>query len=352
MIENFYMSNESHFIPISSSARNDTITPEAKGEIETFPTSFDQSYIQLQRSTPLDCDALRHWETNMIGIQDTQCYIQKYTQTIRSDGYDPASDRNVRAINTEVSVKRYGIDPESAEAIGGTYNGTTVLHPTEHHLFSHALRYLNEDHHVVMVDMYAKDEYGYIRRDPNTALPETHTVTLFTDRHNNIVLLDPSNTTFTEYLQPLLQQLSSQQSGRRVITANVPGNKVYQVSNEDARRDCISVALAAANEIMADPHIEVSEVVRRIANVPKAIVPELSKKEAQAATQAIKALAQPLARGQHSTDPTIRKHSSEEIRHTVESMRKSPAFPEDSPNSARGTISHATNQQSQIVGRK
>ena len=178
-----------------------------------------------------------------------------------------------------------------------------------------------------MVDMYAKDESGRIRKDTETGLPETHTVTLFSGTNDNIVLLDPSNTTFTEYLQPLLQQLSQEKGiGKNVITIDVPGDKIYQVANPKFGRDCISVALAAANEINAGTNIEPPDIIRKIGNVPKAIAPDFTKREAAAAKTIITQLPGQIALGQHSTDPTIRKASTEEIQTRVQAMRQGSAL--------------------------
>ena len=344
------MSGAAEF-PISAHARDNTVTPEAIGEIRMFAVNFDQSYIQAQRGHPDDSRAFDQWDRTILAIQDTQCYVQEYHETDRRDRYETELV-DVRPGESGIKVNRYAIDPVSARPIACTYNGRGALHPTEQHLFASALRDIEKRDRVVMVDMYAKDKDGNIRQDPQSMLPETHTVALFTDNQDHIVLLDPSNTTFSDYLVPLLNRLCQEKKiEKSVISVNVSDDKVYQVANPEVTRDCISVALAAANHIAHEPGIEANEVIKRIANVPRAIVPGLTKGERKNAADAIQRLQRPVALGQHSTDMRIRDVASQEIISIVEDMRKSPVFSAGGADSRSFTTSSTNPAKKKVSGR-
>jgi hypothetical protein len=272
----------------------DTVTPEAKGAVR---------------------------ELAPVGL--TRCYVQEYNETDRRDLYDERYEPEVHKRENGIIVKRYAIDPLGQHQLEGKYHD--ILHPVERTVFREALSAIDQEK-VVLVDMYAKMPDTAKNRADGTVgniqvgddnQPEIHTIALY-PRENRIILLDPSNTTFSGYLAPIL----TDQYSKKVLSVPIEKNKTYHAQSLPGQglsdgRDCISVALAMANIIKHNPNIPEQEVLSRVSNQPKVFDSTLSKSETKTAVQNITELPVEASRMHHSTDRDLRDPSSQFIREQV-----------------------------------
>ena len=113
---------------------------------------------------------------------------------------------------------------------------------------------------AALVDIYARNKKdGTIRGDATAA--ETHTVLLYVRPDSRIALLDPSNDDFSGFVRPLLSEICVQHTTPNVIQVATPGGALFRGNLRGgdvatADRDCVSIALAAANMISRNPNTE------------------------------------------------------------------------------------------------
>lgn len=128
----------------------------------------------------------------------------------------------------------------------------TVLHSLETTMIAKALSDLTTQKKTVLIDIFARDDKEQIRFDKKTNFPETHTVVLCKNGDSNIIVIDPSNSTFSKYLASEISNLLV--SGKLMDqTLKVPANeiKIYTPGkdvgpNPNQYRDCIDIAVKIA----------------------------------------------------------------------------------------------------------
>ena len=128
----------------------------------------------------------------------------------------------------------------------------TILHPLEMIIINKALSDLTAQKQTVLIDIFARDDKEQIRFDEKTNLPETHTVVLYKNDDSNIIVIDPSNSTFSKYLASeisnLLVKVELMDQTLKAFTNEL---KIYTPSknigpNPEQYRDCIDIAVKIA----------------------------------------------------------------------------------------------------------
>jgi len=223
-------------------------------------TSIDKVYTKDLEKTELE----------VISIEDKISSIKKSTLIQIKDNsnfgfktiYQEAINENDNSIRNDVpAVLRYGLNTESdtLKNLVGSYIEKGVLHPYEEALFIEAINYLKNvesteqyikdvyeyPNNVVLVDIFDRSK-GFINEGHN----QTHTIALWKKKDNELVLIDPSNVSFSSDIAKIL----------KINSMIVPGNQIYFPGNNKTGysdyseilpkpRDCIDVAVKIGFEL-------------------------------------------------------------------------------------------------------
>ena len=224
-----------------------------------------------------------------------------------------------------------------------------VLHPVEFYTLSNALNYLKNTtpadkdlrpppdergvrvwrekeykENVVLCDIFARTG-GVIRRCMGGNIPEVHTVVLWKITDEKVVLIDPTNASFSAIaarhligedltIVPVVDEFNSDSIPKQFY--NKGGEKIIEGRKSIEPRDCIDIAVKVAFEIQelqmlsTDPSEIISEVYKEMANCDNID-----------AANSLKFL-----RGAHSSDATQRQLFSY-MYHTLSSTEENPINP-------------------------
>lgn len=173
----------------------------------------------------------------------------------------------VKSYNTALQQKVSALSQKSGKS-NKPELPKTILHPLEIITTIKAISFMVEEKKTALIDIFARDDKEQIQFDIKTKLPETHTIVLYKNNDNNIIVIDPSNSTFSKYLASEMSNLLV--SGKLMDqTLRVPTNeiKIYTPSknigpNPDQYRDCIDIAAKIAFGLNknADP-IDISKII-------------------------------------------------------------------------------------------
>ncbi len=143
------------------------------------------------------------------------------------------------------------------------------LHKIEKEIFDKAFEQLNRPNTpcVVLVDVLVREKNSnptqnsdmyIVREDYKTKAPETHTVCLWKQSINNVMLIDPSNSKFTAYLKDIIERAFPTFKTEIMVHTN---DKRHKIGNDDLfysaglwvvggntfqARDCIDIAVKIA----------------------------------------------------------------------------------------------------------
>ena len=152
-----------------------------------------------------------------IKLPDKALYVQLYHETGQSG----------------VSVSRFAMNPGKLNEMVGQKLGNS-LHLAEQILFDEALSVLDKStsakalgnkkqqkspNNVVLVDIFAREKDGTIKNE--NGKPETHTVALWKKENGKIILIDPSNVTFSSGLISSLQFLAKNRNNKAPESTDV-----------------------------------------------------------------------------------------------------------------------------------
>lgn len=129
-----------------------------------------------------------------------------------------------------------------------------TLHPLEVINLQNAINYLStkEENKTVLIDIFARDpQTGMIKwQEDNPLLPETHTVVLFKNSEKQLVVIDPSNSSFSKHLSTNTKMLISDDIQILVPQKEVriyeQDKKIGTGSEPYKYRDCIDIAVKIA----------------------------------------------------------------------------------------------------------
>lgn len=172
-------------------------------------------------------------------------------------------------------VLHYGLNTNSKflQNLVGNYIQNGILHPCEKALFIKAFEYLNQiestenyiqtsiqdrteyPRNVVLVDIFDRST-NVINKGHN----QTHTISLWKNKDNEIVLIDPSMKSYSDHLLPDLNMLGSGFEIKVFAVDQIYGVSIYPNNNritgysdyQDPNpkpRDCIDIAVKIAFEL-------------------------------------------------------------------------------------------------------
>ena len=194
------------------------------------------------------------------------------------------------------SVKRFAINPLSV--FPGTPTNPYILpadhlHHIEHFILQQALAKLNTVGAVVIMDIFVLDKttraqcYATFTQANGATIniPETHSVVLWKKDANTLVLIDPSNVTFSARLKAAYPNYKGNITAPTGLSdARIPGKVIYNggpqtvprgYSDVDIyppqARDCIDIAVKIAFEIQVQIGINTP-----IENIEKAVYGKVS----------------------------------------------------------------------------
>jgi len=168
------------------------------------------------------------------------------------------------------AVLRYGLDTESEalNSLVGSYIEKGVLHPYEEALFQRAFDYLNRvesaDHYiksgdkseypnnVVLVDIFDRSK-GFVNAGHN----QSHTVTLWKKRDSELVLIDPSQKSYSDHLldsiKAIFKDITTLSCNTLYGVAIYKDNEITGYSDYHDKkpkpRDCVDIAVKVAFEL-------------------------------------------------------------------------------------------------------
>lgn len=177
-------------------------------------------------------------------------------------------DADILNIDTP-AVLRYGLNSEShtLKNLVGNYIEKGVLHPYEEALFVEAFNYLDKvqsaenyiadkfqyPNNIVLLDIFDRSS-GVINYGNN----QTHTIALWKKKDNELVLIDPSQKSYSEHLLAPIKSDFGKTINTLVCTTlygvavyknnETPGYDDYFV-NKPKPRDCIDIAVKIAFEL-------------------------------------------------------------------------------------------------------
>ncbi len=180
--------------------------------------------------------------------------------------------------NPSEIITRYVICAEEIKSLAGTPISNTDLHDIEKEIFKKAFLHLNSVP-VVLVDVLARDEIKIsgkpsgkfiVKEDSKTKTPETHTVCLWKLPTNNVVLIDPSSSKYTECLITVLKKdfsINVEMIAHRGDKFYSPG--LWVIGRKDYQaRDCIDIAVKIAltiiNGLKQNPSLGKSDIIKNI----------------------------------------------------------------------------------------
>jgi hypothetical protein len=185
--------------------------------------------------------------------------------------YQEGIRENKGIINTAIpAVIRYGLNTESKElnSLVGSYIEKGVLHPYEEALFQRAFDYLklveSADYYiqsgdkseypnnVVLVDIFDRSK-GFVNGGHN----QTHTIALWKKRDTELVLIDPSQKSYSDHL---LDQIKLIFKNITTLSCNTLYGVAIYKDNEDTGysdyhdkkpkpRDCVDIAVKVGFEL-------------------------------------------------------------------------------------------------------
>jgi hypothetical protein len=205
------------------------------------------------------------------------------------------SENDSSIIADTPAVLRYGLNTESAalKKLVGGYIEKGVLHPYEEALFEEAINYLTKvesgeayikdkleyPNNIVLVDIF--DRSSGIINDGNN---QSHTIALWKKKNNELVLIDPSQKSYSEHLvEPLKLKLGININtlGYKTlygVAAYKPNDKTdysNYLNPNPKPRDCVDIAVKVAFElneqqkIQGDLQIAENNMLEQLSNEPK-----------------------------------------------------------------------------------
>ena len=153
-----------------------------------------------------------------------------------------------------------------------------TLHPLEVINLQSAIDYLStkEENKTVLIDIFARDpQTGMIKWQEEAPLPETHTVVLFKNSEKQLVVIDPSNSTFSKHLSTNTKMLISDNieilASQKELRIYEQDKKIGTGSEPHKYRDCIDIAVKIAFglskiEKVDQNKIEFLEVIQEVTN--------------------------------------------------------------------------------------
>ena len=270
-------------------SRSGSITPTTQAQVLTFSTISHQQEVeqlkeQLEQAKTqsnylqVSNTALTLYEQEHIGNPNNVIFELHYQENINAQVEETLKEVKEEVKQEELQpqvsitqggplVKRFGINPEAVPGAVG-YNITyDRLHYVEQEVFNLAIQELSNKssaqelqsqqeypHNVVVVDIFAREQ-GKIKTT-QTGLPETHTVVLWKKIEQEIVLIDPNNTRFSQHIKEAYYKLTNTD----ISILNIENGVIYSTNSKPTGyskyseetvkpRDCIDIAVKIAFEI-------------------------------------------------------------------------------------------------------
>lgn len=256
--------------------------------------SIDKLYSKDLEKTILEVNSIR---TKVISIKNSVSIQIKDNSNFGFETIyqETISENDSSIIADTPAVLRYGLNTESAalKKLVGGYIEKGVLHPYEEALFEEAINYLTKvesgeayikdkleyPNNIVLVDIF--DRSSGIINDGNN---QSHTIALWKKKNNELVLIDPSQKSYSEHLvEPLKLKLGININtlGYKTlygVAAYKPNDKTdYSdyLNPNPKPRDCVDIAVKVAFElneqqkIQGDLQIAENNMLEQLSNEPK-----------------------------------------------------------------------------------
>jgi hypothetical protein len=255
-----------------------------KSELETIEYEKQQLQTLIELKSPNSKDYEKIISTVKVKGETIEQHLQKLKlssqvqiNNIKDFGFETIYQEEIADI-TEIkllredtpAVLRYGLDTdsESLRSIVGNSIEKGLLHPFEEALFYKAKDYLQQvdsaenylqtiekniphPNNVVLVDIFDRSS-GLIKEGHS----QTHTIALWKKKDNEIVLIDPSKTDFSNHLCKPLQSIFGTNIHSLIVLDDViygSGGKETGYSEYNIfmpkPRDCIDIAVKIAFEL-------------------------------------------------------------------------------------------------------
>lgn len=165
----------------------------------------------------------------------------------------------------EYTLKRFAITPDTK--LLGQKITPKQLHKVEQEIFQDALSELDSSP-LVLADIFPRkdSEKSIIEKDLRSKFPEVHTVCLWKKDEKTIIVIDPTNSSFSDFLEPSIKKKGFKIEIHRHNNAlkSFENDKFYFPSiiapvgrNDGESRDCIDIAVKIActiNDVLNTAH--------------------------------------------------------------------------------------------------
>lgn len=211
-----------------------TITPTTKGKIFKFDSDELVNKLKAMKSEKIDNDV----------------FTRNYQAENATNPHGP-------------KIEQFGISAAELEELIGTQINENELHPLEQHQLKEAIQKLNKrpsaeawlksskgeyPDNAVVVDFFVRDKDGKIKEYENTKQPETHSTVLWKKKDGEIVLIDPSNTKFSERISKGITtyNLADGKTVSSPTSMELNGGVLYTPNTKSETikaRDCTDIAV-------------------------------------------------------------------------------------------------------------
>lgn len=206
---------------------------------------------------------LEVYEQNIDTIDNSAIYKDLYSNnegnTVLKHGIELSSVKKLAEIynkqhNKLSLIKTQGSQTESKKSNKSNKEAQPdiLLHPLEVKLIQDAITSLKtSEQKTALIDIFARTDKEDINIDIKTGIPETHTVVLYKNSENEVVIIDPSNSNFSRHIalntnNELIDGTVRIIAPEKEIKIYSPASKDKIGPNPDQYRDCIDIAVKLA----------------------------------------------------------------------------------------------------------
>ena len=250
-------------------SRHETLKNDEKNiaSIESFVTSIKK----IGYGNVISVENKLIDRKNKLKLLKDQSDSVDYNSLVFSKVYQHASFEGEELTISKPYVRHYGINSEKVVNFKGQILCKELLHPVESLLFEKAIAYLTRQcsvsmyvklngksysSHVVLVDIFPRKEDNRdiynnfiieFDKERKESIVETHTVVLLKNTDKEVILIDPTQKSFSEFLNGSV-------IGNYTINIYEQRERIYSPKTKDKNigspRDCTDIAVKIAFELM------------------------------------------------------------------------------------------------------
>ncbi|HJK87186.1 MAG TPA: ankyrin repeat domain-containing protein [Candidatus Megaira endosymbiont of Nemacystus decipiens] len=216
-------------------------------------------------------------------------------------------DKPAEKLSLAIYEKQYankddlGISRIALDLRDSTANFTPMLEQLEFEVINLALERLNKKNPVILIDIFEHEKGGLPK------LSSTHTVCLWKQQDDKLLIIDPSNADYSSFLKGLIQKQASDSDLKiNIYNVDKKNKKFYQSDllgplKDELSRDCIDIAVKIGLQIQENlsNNLGVKTVESNISNLSNQ--PALNKTVKELGNDGI------IVRALQSTDSKVRE---------------------------------------------